>query len=865
MATRLRMLFLLVLALGTGAQAAAEGDWQTLATPHFFVHYTGANRDLAGYTGRVAEEVFGAYAPRLEPPWDKRVSVFIFPDRAYLIDNDVYQQGDIWYDSPGEVDLFKHRVLLVPDASPLVYRRNVHRLVLQAMIYRTLMGTGGGIMRLVKSAVYPEWLIWGLAESQAAPADGLRENSWAALVPEDLFPLTELYNFDYLGRTRARTALAQSAAMVRWIAAKWGPEKPWELIRAYPDYWSNDSLLVAQLGLTQAEFLAAFAREAVRPEAGPGLPVDARAEAVSGRFPGDAGHALIDPLTESVFYAAERDGTLNLYRLDGGRGRAVFPEVPFQAMTTILSPPELTDHGIRLDVARFNRAMEALVTLHADGRPGGIRYAPRATAAPAGPYRGYTEIHNAGNGRFAVCADSGGEFIAALRPGGPVCLFRAGGRISGMDYSPALGRLFFAAEQAAGDRMRIYSVRADGSDPVLEVDSPRGVLQPAVGRDRLYFSVVQPLRYDLYSIPLEARTGLPVTAAPPQAVEMPAPAPAPAFEAMSGANTLSADIVIPGFLWNASDEFGRNELWLSLGISTGIVSTSGFENDTTGAFMAPLVKGAVVHKWAPVDLKLSAEYQYGDVLDVQDYETRNRFDVNLLLERELNPRLSFAGGLGYTALDRRAGVGADYEPMTEIGPLATLTFDGVIKRDYLPRRGIGLEAGAGRILESWGATTTYTRLELDCDLFVPVSADTVFQIFGGVFANDGAGAPGFDMGRARGVMSQPLEENAGRYLAVGRAAYRFPLFSDLNWTMSGVILLRQVRMGIFADMGVVSDVPFPDWEEGAAFLTTRRSVGCFFLFDLYPVEGFPMPVVLTYAVDPEHDTSQVRLEFNLYF
>jgi len=240
-------------------------------------------------------------------------------------------------------------------------------------------------------------------------------------------------------------------------------------------------------------------------------------------------------------------------------------------------------------------------------------------------------------------------------------------------------------------------------------------------------------------------------------------------------------------------------------------------------------------------------------------------NLQLLKYCWLNFRISFGAGIEANMLERRESSDEDYEDVRDIGVLFGMGFNGVLTRDYLPRRGIGTAFSAARFLESWGSSETFSRFELDTDIFLPVTADSVFQIFAGVYAAVGDAAPEFDMGRERGVLSQPLQLHSGRYMGVARAAYRFPLFRDLNWNASGLILLRQIRMGVFADIGMVSNEPFDAWEHDADFITERSSVGLFLMFDIYPVEGFQMPVVLSVAHDPENDTEQFMLEFNFYF
>ena len=51
-----------------GAQADPSGEWRTLQTPHFRVHFRPAYRDVAGSAAREAERAYGLLAAELRPP-----------------------------------------------------------------------------------------------------------------------------------------------------------------------------------------------------------------------------------------------------------------------------------------------------------------------------------------------------------------------------------------------------------------------------------------------------------------------------------------------------------------------------------------------------------------------------------------------------------------------------------------------------------------------------------------------------------------------------------------------------------------------------------------------------------------------------
>ena len=207
-------------------------EWHTFATPHFYIHYQKGDREYAEAGARTAEQVFNDFAPRLRIRWKEKNSVFIYPDPSFLADNPVYGQGEIRSDSGGDVDLFKHRIVTACIPSRIRFRKNVSRLVLRSLIYRRLMGTGGGIMRLARSTVYAEWVVIGTCEYFADSSDPVREGFFRALASKgDFLPLTELYNFDYLSITGERDAAAQSAAMVRWIIRTRGESTLWRIIR----------------------------------------------------------------------------------------------------------------------------------------------------------------------------------------------------------------------------------------------------------------------------------------------------------------------------------------------------------------------------------------------------------------------------------------------------------------------------------------------------------------------------------------------------------------------------------------------------------------------------------------------------------
>jgi len=845
--------------------------WRILSTEHFYIHYQKGNRQCAEMSGHTAERVFSRFAPKLDLEWKEKNSIFIYPDTSFLCDNSIYGQGDIYPDAGGDVDLFKHRVVIADVPSYREYTRTLKSLVLRSMIYRRLMGTGGSIMRLLKSTIYAEWLVIGACEYFADTQDAVRNGQFAALVSEkEFFPLTELFNFDYLSRARTAGAIAQSAHMVRWIVLTWGEDKLWEILREYPRYWSNDRLLTDVLGIDQETFLERFSNRYHDILCGPALPsVAVAAAAGNSRFPADSLYPVIHAASGRLYFTGEREGALNLFFLnDSGKVKRVFRETPFREIEGILSPVVISKDRGFIRVIRFRKPITAEFSFSSTGLVSGIEYRKGIPDELKWTEQGETRVFFSSpysEGRsFCVCEDLNGVFLARLERGSLVRILERHA-VYGISCSPERGRVYFGSPGKKRIRSRIYSVSENGDDLRLELDSSFGVLFPAVSGDTMFFCTIEPHQYVIYRIPLDSLLGEPADPYLPKEEQSVPDTMEYVVQETETVNPVTSDVVIPGLLWNASDEYGLNEFWISAGLSTGLVSTSGFEEESSGAFLAPQVQAEYLHKTRLFDFSAKALFQAGDVLKVKDYETRNKLTVDLLLEHPVNFRVSAGAGIEANILERRISSDDDYEDVRDIGAVLHMTFNGVLARDYLPRRGIGVEFSAARFLESWGSTETYSRFEIDTDLFLPVTADSVFQIFAGAYAAVGDTAPEFDLGRERGVFSQPLNLNSGRFMGVARVAYRFPLFRDLNWNLSGVILLRQIRMGIFADRGIVSNSSFDTWELNGDNITERRSVGLFFLFDVYPVEGFQMPVVLSIAHDPENDTEQIMLEFDFYF
>ncbi len=866
----LPVLLWLVLPASASAQTRFKlSEWKTSVTKHFLIHHhEHVSPQFVELTASRAEDTFARYAPALKLKWDERNSIFIYPDRSYFLLNAIYGQGEIYLDAGGEVDLFKHRVIAAADVSLTEYGRNLDSLVLRALIYRKLMGTTGNVMRLVKSAVYAEWLLLGTCEYLSAPDDPEREGFFNHLyVSERLFRLTELYNFDYLSGPAQRAALAQSAEMVKWIISRWGEDKVWEMLSLYPEYWSNDELLKKTLGMTQTGFLEEFRKSVTLRSKGPAFPSETEEVTQNHRFCGDAMFPVVHYASDRVFFTGEYDGGRNVFELlPGKKYKRIFREVPFRTIEAVIHPLKIrgntgTMTGVRylepVDITlRFSSSGDLLSFDSSKHRP----YVPCMindicvlTAMPA-----------AGEKESAVCEDSAGQFIAEIKGGTITELARCRGMTAGLTFSPKTGRTYFAASLGTDQRFRLYSIGSEG-DLKLELDSPYGILYPAAARERLYFCSPGLYSYEIRSIPYASLMGEPVERPALKDIGLREFRTGLIQKSEKGINPVTSDVVIPGILWNSSDEFGVNEFWLSFAFSTGLVSTSGFEENSSGAFIAPLLKTAYMHKFPLLDFRLSAEFQFGDLLDVRDYEERNKLTTDAVFDYTVNSRLLISAGLQLETSERADAVSDEYRIHKAVGPVAEITFNGMIERENLPRRGGGFLLKTARFYESMGSTSTYTSAELDADLFLPVTRDSVLQFHGGAYAAYGEDAAEFDMGRTGGVLSQPLFEHSGKYLAVARIMYRFPLMRDINATASGIILLKQIRMGLFADMGVISNTSFTDWKPDEPFLTARKSVGALMIFEMYPVEGFQLPLILSFAYDPDNETLKAALEFEFYF
>jgi hypothetical protein len=525
-------------ALGCAPAAAQEQNkvivkdfkWKVFSTAHFDVYYYPGSEPWLSYASGVLEEAWKREGADLNPAIAKRIPFFLY---GSIDDMEQTNVADVSDGIGGLTEPYKDRFMAWSDGSRGWLRDVIDHEFAHELQFSVLIDGFWKSARILKTFVYPLWMMEGMAEYETGMQDFAMEKMYVrdAALSGGLIPLSRLNQFGHLKPHQITLAYKTGAQAIRFLAEQYGADKPRKMLELFRTRYEAGTVLQPLIGLDMERFEKKFAEytelkylaEAKRDRLEEPSIYGAAVTAQSGGIPEFNVSPAPSPDGGRVAWVSTRDGYPPQVRVrDLATGRetkldalsAGAENIPYGRFTLPLRSLAWSPDGKYLAFSGQKNHREYLY-LYEPGSGKVIRTAVEGFTelrqpafSPDGATVAFVGMRDAFNDLYEVPA-------ARLAEGGTVP-YSAVSRLtdSAQDeaspaYSPDGGTLAYSCEiETSSGPARALCLLPRGGKPRVVQASPGSVIDPVFSGDgsTVYFVSDTGYDYDLYAF--DAASGL---------------------------------------------------------------------------------------------------------------------------------------------------------------------------------------------------------------------------------------------------------------------------------------------------------------------------------------------------------------------
>lgn len=255
----------LLAALAAAPARAAEENkvivedfkWRVYATDHFDIHYYPASEPWLPYASGVLESAWRRESADLNPAVDKRIPFFLFASQ-----NDMQQSGvaDVGDGVGGLTEPFKDRFMVWSDGSKEWLKDVIEHEFAHEMEFSVLIDGFWKSARILKTYIYPLWMMEGMAEYETGLSDYAIEKLYVrdAVLSGTMIPLDRLNQFAHLKPHQTTLAYKTGAQAIRFLAEQYGDDKPRKMLELFRSRYDAGGVLNPLIGCDLETFQAKF-------------------------------------------------------------------------------------------------------------------------------------------------------------------------------------------------------------------------------------------------------------------------------------------------------------------------------------------------------------------------------------------------------------------------------------------------------------------------------------------------------------------------------------------------------------------------------------------------------------------------------
>ncbi|MCM2267686.1 MAG: peptidase MA family metallohydrolase [Elusimicrobiales bacterium] len=231
--------------------------WQVRATEHFDIHYYDKSEPWVDYASGVLEAAYKREAADLNPSMSKRVPFFLY---ASINDMQQTNVADVSDGIGGLTEPFKDRFMVWSDGSKGWLKDVLEHEFAHEVQFSVLIDGFWKSARILKTFIYPLWMMEGIAEYETGLADYALEKMYVrdAALSGSLIPLSRLNQFGHLKPHQTTLAYKTGGQAIRFLAEQYGSDKPRRMLELFRNRYEAGSVLLPLIGTDLAGFERKF-------------------------------------------------------------------------------------------------------------------------------------------------------------------------------------------------------------------------------------------------------------------------------------------------------------------------------------------------------------------------------------------------------------------------------------------------------------------------------------------------------------------------------------------------------------------------------------------------------------------------------
>jgi Tol biopolymer transport system component len=232
-------------------------EWKIYATEHFDIHYYPGSEPWLAYASGVLEEAYRRETADLNPGLVKRIPFFLYGSA-----NDMQQSGiaDVSDGVGGLTEPYKDRFMVWSDGSKEWLKEVIEHEFAHEVQFSVLIDGFWKSARILKTYVYPLWMMEGIAEYETGLSDFALEKMYVrdAVLSGGLIPLNRLNQFGHLKPHQVTLAYKTGGHAMRFLADQYGSSKPRQMLELFTTRYESDSVLLPLIGADLPAFEKKF-------------------------------------------------------------------------------------------------------------------------------------------------------------------------------------------------------------------------------------------------------------------------------------------------------------------------------------------------------------------------------------------------------------------------------------------------------------------------------------------------------------------------------------------------------------------------------------------------------------------------------
>ncbi len=223
-------------------------DWKVVSTEHFDIHYYAQSESLVPFAAKTLERSYARLSRGLSTGFDRRRPFFLYASLNDMQQSSIVDTGD---GTGGVTEAFKDRFMVFNDGSRRWLDTVITHELTHVFQYHVLVSGWWKSARILKTIVYPLWMMEGMAEFFTAGLDDapgeilIRD----AATSEGLIPLWKLEHFSHLKPHQVRLAYEMGSAVLDFIEEQYGEGKVEALLKLFESRFDSSSVLGELTGL----------------------------------------------------------------------------------------------------------------------------------------------------------------------------------------------------------------------------------------------------------------------------------------------------------------------------------------------------------------------------------------------------------------------------------------------------------------------------------------------------------------------------------------------------------------------------------------------------------------------------------------